>query len=144
MAATVKHQAPAQEAWALMGKLFWEMRPRMLRIAAEAGLSPPQYFALRALDPDHPVPMRQLASQLHCDNSNVTGLVDGLAAQGLVERREAEHDRRMRMLVVTERGVAMRERIQAIMGQVPEPIASLSPADQRALRDILRRAFAEG
>jgi len=124
-----------------MGKLFWEMRPRMLRVAAESGLTPPQLFALRALDPDNPVPMRALALQLHCDNSNVTGLVDGLEAQGLVERRPADNDRRVRMLVVTERGEVVRERLQAAMAEVPEPITSLSPADQRTLRDVLRRAL---
>jgi DNA-binding MarR family transcriptional regulator len=141
MTETLKRPSPAQEAWGLMGKLFWEMRPRMLRMASESGLTPPQLFALRALDPEHPVPMRELAHQLHCDNSNVTGLIDGLEAQGLVERRPAEHDRRMRMLVVTEHGVAVRERLEAAMAQVPGPIASLSAADQRTLRDVLRRAL---
>jgi DNA-binding MarR family transcriptional regulator len=125
-----------------MGKLFWQMRPRMLAIAGEFGLTPPQMFALRALDPDRPVPMRELAAQLHCDSSNVTGLVDGLEAHGLVERRAAEHDRRVRMLVVTERGAHVRERINEVVQQVPAPIAALSAADQRALRDILHRALA--
>lgn len=143
MASRVKHSAPAaaQEAWALMGKLFWQMRPRMLAIAGELGLTPPQMFALRALDPDAPVPMRELALQLHCDSSNVTGLVDGLEAHGLVERRAAENDRRVRMLVVTERGAQVRERINEVLQEVPVPIAALSAADQRALRDILRRAL---
>jgi DNA-binding MarR family transcriptional regulator len=142
MASDVKRLPAAQEAWSLMSRMFWEMRPRMLRIAGEVGLTPPQLFALRQLDPEQPVPMRALAQALHCDSSNVTGLVDGLEAQGLVERREAEHDRRMRMVVVTERGAALRARMQEAVQQVPEPIASLSAADQRALRDILRRAMA--
>jgi DNA-binding MarR family transcriptional regulator len=124
-----------------MSRLFWEMRPRMLRIASEFGLTPPQLFALRSLDPEQPVPMRTLAKALHCDSSNVTGLVDGLEAQGLVERREAEHDRRVRMLVVTERGAALRARMHEAIQQVPEPIAGLGEEDQRALRDILRRAL---
>lgn len=143
MASTVKHSSAgaAQEAWALIGKLFWQTRPRMLAIAGEFGLTPPQMFALRALDPGSPVPMRELAAQLHCDSSNVTGLVDGLEAHGLVERRAAEHDRRVRMLVVTERGAQVRERINAVMQEVPPAIASLSAADQRALRDILQRAL---
>jgi DNA-binding MarR family transcriptional regulator len=140
MASDVTRTSPAQEAWSLMSRMFWEMRPRMLRIAGEFGLTPPQLFALRQLDPDEPVPMRALAKALHCDSSNVTGLVDGLAAQGLVERREAEHDRRVRMLVVTERGADVRRRLRAAMQEVPEPLARLSVADQRALRDILRRA----
>ena len=83
--------------------------------------------------------MRELAAQLHCDNSNVTGLVDGLEAHGLVERRSAEHDRRVRMLVVTERGAQVRARINEVVEEVPPALASLSAADQRALRDILRR-----
>jgi DNA-binding MarR family transcriptional regulator len=141
MTSTVKHPGPAQEAWTLMGRLFWEMRPRMLRVAGEFGLTPPQMFALRALDPDSPMPMRELATLLHCDSSNVTGLVDGLESHGLVERRSAEHDRRVRMLVVTERGVQVRDRLQETMQQVPLALASLSDADQRALRDILRRAL---
>ena len=141
MESVVKPAAPVQEAWSLLGKLFWEMRPRMIRVAGEFGLTPPQLFALRQLDPDEPVPMRALAAALSCDSSNVTGLVDGLEAQGLVERREAEHDRRMRMLVVTPRGREVRERLFAAIHEVPEPLARLGAADQRALRDILRRAL---
>ena len=141
MASDVTRRPAAQEAWSLMSRLFWELRPRMLKVAAEFGLTPPQLFALRQLDPGEPVPMRALAQALQCDSSNVTGLVDGLAAQGLVERREAEHDRRLRMLVVTERGAEVRERLLEAMQEVPEPIAALSLADQRALRDILRRAL---
>jgi DNA-binding MarR family transcriptional regulator len=143
MASPVRHRevAAAQEAWSLLARLFWQMRPRMLGVAAEFGLTPPQMFALRVLDPEEPVPMRELAAQLHCDSSNVTGLVDGLEAHGLVERRPAEHDRRVRMLVVTERGVEVRERLHAVINEVPEPLAALSADDQRALRDILRRAL---
>jgi DNA-binding MarR family transcriptional regulator len=124
-----------------MGTLFWEMRPRMIRIAGEFGLTPPQLFALRQLDPDEPVPMRALAAALHCDSSNVTGLVDGLAAHGLVERRGAEHDRRVRMVVVTERGAEVRRRMLEVVQEVPAALAQLSTADQRALRDILQRAL---
>ncbi|MEA2149571.1 MAG: hypothetical protein QOD69_1401 [Solirubrobacteraceae bacterium] len=141
MAPEVRQRTPAEEAWALMSRLFWGMRPRMLRVAGEFSLTPPQLFALRQLDPEQPVPMRALAQALHCDSSNVTGLVDGLEAQGLVERREAEHDRRVRMLVVTERGAAVRARLHEAILAVPDPLAALSAEDQRALRDILQRAL---
>src|ERR1044072_7632503 len=111
MEPVVTARTPVEEAWALMGRLFWDMRPRMVRVAGEFGLTPPQLFALKTLAPDEPVPMRALAVALNCDSSNVTGLVDGLAAHGLVERREAEHDRRVRMPVVTERGKEVRGRL---------------------------------
>jgi DNA-binding MarR family transcriptional regulator len=136
-----RRSGAAEEAWSLMGRLFWEMRPRMLQLAHEFGLTPPQMYALRTLDPEHPVPMRELAAALHCDSSNVTGLVDGLAAQGLVERHEPEHDRRVRMLVVTERGIEIRDRLAEVIQQVPPALARLSAADQQLLRDILKRAL---
>jgi len=50
----------------------------------------------------------------------------------------------VRMLVVTERGAQVRRRIDEVVEQVPPALASLSADDQRALRDILRRALADG
>jgi len=141
MESIVKSRSPVEEAWALMGQLYWDMRPRMIRFATEFGLTPPQLFALKALDPNEPVPMRALATALHCDSSNVTGLVDGLAAQNLVERREAEHDRRVRMLVVTDRGKEVRARLLEVISEVPGPLKTLAEDDQRVLRDVLKRAL---
>jgi hypothetical protein len=45
------------------------------------------------------------------------------------------------MLVVTAHGAQVRERLAERMGRAPEPLANLSPEDQRALRDIMRRAL---
>ena len=140
MAAEVQHVGAAQEAWALISELFWDLRPRMAAAAAEFGLTPPQMFALKLLDPGHPIPMRELAAQLHCDSSNVTGIVDRLTAQGLVERREDAHDRRLRMLAVTDQGAKVRARLRDVMLEVPPGIAGLRPEEQRALRDLMRRA----
>jgi DNA-binding MarR family transcriptional regulator len=130
----------AQEAWALISELFWELRPRMAAVASEFGLTPPQMFALKVLDPEHPIPMSELAGKLHCDNSNVTGLIDRLTAQGLVERRDAPHDRRVRMLAVTAEGARVRRRLASVMLDVPPLLTGMSPEDQTALRDLLRRA----
>src|SRR4051794_7591459 len=92
--ATRRRPSPASEAWALMHELFHASRRRFLAVASEFALSPPQVRALGVLDPDRPVPMSELAEALHCDNSNVTGIVDRLEDRGLVERRSAAHDRR--------------------------------------------------
>jgi len=124
-----------------MHRLFMSQRTRFLAIAAELELAPAQLGALKSLEPGMPVPMSTLADALACDNSNVTGIVDRLEARGLVERRSAEHDRRVKMLVVTERGAALRRRLVERMSEPPPELAALSVADQRALRDIMRRAL---
>jgi len=139
--ATRRRPTPASEAWALMHELFHASRRRFLAIASEFELSPPQVRALGVLDPDRPVPMSDLAEALHCDNSNVTGIVDRLEDRGLVERRSATHDRRVKMLVVTPRGAEIRDRLAERLEEAPPPLAGLTPDDQRTLRDIMRRAL---
>jgi DNA-binding MarR family transcriptional regulator len=85
--------------------------------------------------------MNELAEALACDASNVTGLVDRLEARGLVERRAAPGDRRVRTLVLTPDGIHVRARVIRGMSEPPPGIKGLSPEDQRALRDLLRRAI---
>ena len=89
-----------------MFELIHLSKRRFMAIASEFELSPPQVMALRQLDPDEPKPMSELALALRCDNSNVTGIVDRLEDRGLVERRAAAHDRRVKMLSITARGRA--------------------------------------
>src|SRR3954447_2962708 len=101
----------AEEAWHLLRDLLADQRRRFLDVAGELDLSPPQLFALLALDPDAPAPMRRLAVGLRCDASNVTGIVGRLESRELVERRPAEHDRRVKELVLTDRGRVMRARL---------------------------------
>ncbi|MCW3045921.1 MAG: MarR family transcriptional regulator [Solirubrobacterales bacterium] len=139
---TVRRQSPAAEAWGLIHELFATYGKRRFHaVATEFELSPPQVMALRALDPSKPLPMSSLAGALHCDNSNVTGIVDRLEDRGLVERHSGEHDRRVKMLVVTPKGAELRAQLSAALEHPPEPLAKLSPEDQRTLRDIMRRAL---
>lgn len=131
----------ASEAWSLLFRLFVAQRGRVPQVAAEFELSPMQAHVLRLLEPGEPLPMRTLATKLCCDASNVTGIVDRLEERGLVQRTAAPADRRVRMLVVTDTGLALRRRMLKRLSEAPEPIARLSPDDQRALREILNRAF---
>lgn len=141
IATKIGRVSPAREAWALMFELFVQQKPRHIAMAAEFDLSPMQAFALRLLEPGQPLPMSDLAEALHCDASNVTGIVDRLEARGLIERRGADHDRRVKMLVVTDKGATLRTRLLERISEPPPPIASLTAADQRSLRNILRRAL---
>ncbi len=129
------------EAWELLGEIMMSQRSRMLGIASEFDLAPAQVMALKVLEPGRPRPMSELAAALRCDNSNVTGIVDRLEDRGLVERRSAAHDRRVKMLAVTDRGAEIRARLADRLDEAPEPLARLSAEDQRALRDIMRRAL---
>jgi MarR family transcriptional regulator, organic hydroperoxide resistance regulator len=131
---------PAHEAQRLFFEIGMVQRAKAGAALAELGLGFAQAHALRMLDPDEAMPMSALAERLFCDASNVTGLVDRLEARGLVERRTAEGDRRVRAVTLTREGVELRGRVLAVMSEPPEAIATLPLSDQRALRDILARA----
>jgi DNA-binding MarR family transcriptional regulator len=141
-APTRRRRSAADEAWGMLHTLMISQRRRFLAVAAELELHPAQAGALLQMQADRPVPMNELATMLHCDNSNVTGIVDRLEARGLVARRPHENDRRVKQVVLTEHGVKAREHVQATMSSAPEAFRKLTAADQRALRDILRRALA--
>ena len=107
----------------------------------ELGLAPMQSMALMQLRPGEPMTMSAMAHALMCDNSNVTGIADRLEAMGLVERRAAEHDRRVKTLVITELGKQVRGEVERRMSVPPPPLANMSEEDAAALRDILARAL---
>ncbi len=134
---------PATQAWTLLSRLMMTRKGHMLATAASVDLSPPQMWALRHLEPDAPLPMSALAGLLHCDNSNVTGIVDRLEARGLVERRASDHDRRVKHLVVTEAGVEVRRQVDARMNQPPPGFANLTADEQRRLATLLRKLTAD-
>src|SRR6266699_3007469 len=127
---------PAYEAQKFFFELGMVQRMKTGAKLAELGLSFSQAHALRLLDPDEPMPMSALAERLFCDASNVTGIADRLESRGLVERRSADGDRRVKVLALTRAGVELRKRVLAIMSEPPAAIAGLSLADQRALREI--------
>jgi MarR family transcriptional regulator, organic hydroperoxide resistance regulator len=126
----------AREAWNLLVGLVYP--PRFLEIARKLGLTPAGIGAVRLLD--QPRTMGEVASFLHCDPSNVTGIVDGLEEKGLAERRPAERDRRVKLIALTAEGRRMRTRLKREIERPPEWLDGLSAADQRTLRDLLRRA----
>ena len=141
MSTSTVSDTAAREAWALFWRIFSADKPRRMATLNELGLAPMQSMALIQLQPGEPMTMSALAGLLMCDNSNVTGIADRLEAQGLVERRPAEHDRRVKTLVVTEKGVKMRAEVERRMGVPPPPLARLGEEDAVALRDILQRAL---
>ena len=131
---------PAAEAWQLLWQVMQANKPRFMALAHEMGLAPMQLHALRLVEPGGAVPMSSLAGMLFCDNSNVTGIVDRLEARGLIERRTADHDRRVKLLALTPEGERVREAVFRQMSRPPPEIAALPLKHKRALRDALRAA----
>jgi DNA-binding MarR family transcriptional regulator len=109
-------------------------------VAAELEISPIQAKALFEMEGE--LMMSEVAEMAHCEPSNLTGIIDKLEARGLVERRGATADRRIKMLSLTREGAALRRRLIARLNEPTEWMLELSSEDQQRLRDILKKALA--
>ena len=83
--------------------------------------------------------MRDLAEHWRCDASYITELVDGLEGQGLARREPHPTDRRVKTIVLTEKGAEVRDHIQKVMWRPPAAFSVLTGAEQRQLRDLARK-----
>jgi DNA-binding MarR family transcriptional regulator len=122
----------------LLGRLMMSQRPRFMALCREFELFPPQVMVLRSLD--HPRPMREVADQLACDSSNLTGITDRLEERGLVRRTADPGDRRVKLLVLTEEGERLRGELVERMSP-PEALGALSERDLATMRRILAKAL---
>ncbi len=94
-------------------------------------LTYPQYLALLVLWQEDGVSVKQLGEQLHLDSGTLTPLLKRLEAKGLVTRGRRENDERVRVLVLTEAGQALRQQA----AQIPEAMrCQLSLTDDALLQ----------
>jgi DNA-binding MarR family transcriptional regulator len=133
----------ADDCWPVMIEFLLSQKAWWVSICAEFDLTPMQGHAMRVIDPDRPVAMSSLAAELVCDASNVTGIVDKLESRGLVARQGAEGDRRIKMLVVTEKGRQLRDQLWARTMEPPQAVTALPEELKRKLAEALRAVVDE-
>jgi DNA-binding MarR family transcriptional regulator len=136
---------PAADARRLHGMLVGLMRRRSLRdplaaSCAELELSAPQVHTLLALGHEGPLPMGDLARRVAVTEKTVTGLVDRLQRDGLVERRRDEVDRRVIHVALTGPGEALSRRLDAeVLQAITRLLGRLDAADRRDLFRIIEK-----
>jgi len=130
-----------REAWEMMTELFFggESHDRFHRASGAVGVSPGVMKGLIHLEAGVGVPMRDIADHFGCDASYVTNLVDGLEERGYARRQPHPTDRRVRTIVLTERGLAAKEKALAVLHEPPSSFAALNATEQKTLRDLFRK-----
>lgn len=82
--------------------------------------------------------MGELSRRLMVSNGNVTGLIDRLVGEGLVERRPAPGDRRAQMVRLTDDGRAAFDRLAPAHNEwIDGLFAGLDPNELAALHKLL-------
>ena len=121
-------------AFAVIDVLDEEMR-------AAGGLSLGWYAVLIPLEETpEGLPMNHLAERILHSKSGLTRIVDRMIDQGLVRRERPEHDRRVVLVFLTDKGRAVIGPTRAAhrAGILRHFISHMTPADQQAMLDAMQ------
>ena len=105
-------------------------------------LTPLQYGVLAYVWGEPDLDQASLASRMGVDRTNAGLLVEQLEAKGLVERRMAESDRRVRLVRLSERGKALHRQLApgVLHGQI-RLLDVLSARDRKSFLSMLVRVI---
>lgn len=92
-------------------------------------LTPPQGFTLRAVMDGPGLAQSQLADALAIARPTATRVLDGLAAKGLIERRNSERDGREFLIYPTQQALDIREALTTASGKVTKRLKKLLGED---------------
>ena len=119
-------------------------RDALDRACQRHGVTRGQYNVLRILRGAHPEGYArcEIARRLVERAPDVTRLIDRLERQGLIERRDAERDRRLSIAHVTRKGLHLLDRMGPDIERVTERIASrLSEAEAVELSRLCEQLY---
>jgi MarR family transcriptional regulator, organic hydroperoxide resistance regulator len=132
------------ESWQLLMGLVLDQRWRWSEVATNLGLSQAGLRALLAIEPGNPRPQRDLATAMNCDPSYVTAMIDDLEQAGYARRRLSAEDRRVKVVDLTDAGIAALGAARDGLFSPPPQLGRLSAIQQRHLAQLLREALGGG
>ncbi len=107
----------------------------------ELELTYPQYLVMLVLWEHGETSMKDIGAALQLDYGTLTPLIKRLEAAGLVSRRRLPQDERTVEVALTERGVALRERAEAVPPAIGKAMG-LSAEDFDQAKKLLRQLAA--
>jgi DNA-binding MarR family transcriptional regulator len=107
-------------------------------IAAEFGIAPHDLLAMFKLD--SVLSMKELAQHMGCDASFITSVADTLEKRGYVRREPSQRDRRVKNLVLTEEGIAAKERMMRELAEKMPWSYALDDGERCCFLRLLKKA----
>jgi DNA-binding MarR family transcriptional regulator len=124
------------------GYLFRRMQQIAVAIFVEEckafDLTPVQYASLIAIHTHPGIDATRLSAVIAFDRSTLGNVIERLQAKGLIERKPAREDRRVRLLYLTRQGTALlRDIMPSVDKAQARMLQPLKPADRKTLLALL-------
>ncbi len=134
--------APAdREEWASLYMAFSILRKESDRALSPYQLTVPQASVLALLaEAQQPLPVSKLAKLLLQESPSVTSLVDRMCESGLVERGKDQHDRRVVLVCLTDKGREKHDGLRVGAAEFSaELFGVLSHEERLTLKELLQK-----
>lgn len=127
------------DIYSILRKTTNGLRTYLHNKLADSGISWPQFHALYHI-PEKGIPVNELAKELHCNASNITGLIDRMIDNNWVFRQHSEEDRRVWLIKLTDEGSALKARlIPEHHKNIRERLSVLSEQELTNLKILLQK-----
>jgi DNA-binding MarR family transcriptional regulator len=111
-------------------------------IATEFDIAPHDLLAMFKLN--SVLSMKELAQHMGCDASFITSVADTLERRGYIRREPSQRDRRVKNLVLTEEGIAAKERMMRELAEKMPWSYALDDGERRCFLALLKKAVGAG
>lgn len=120
--------------------LYTESRRLTKGVAGRYGLTGPQLAVVKMLEPVGRLSLSELSERIRARNSTVTGIIDRMEREGLVQRRRSSEDRRVVHIELTDAGAELAAQIPIEPFQIfRQVLGELSARDAADLKRVLTR-----
>ncbi len=124
----------------LLGKVSRKLNRITRESIAPYGLTTSQFFLLIALYEENGILISKLAEKVALDKASLTGIIDRLERDGLVERRGDPEDRRAIRVYLTPKAESLREELLQIYYRNNSKFLSvLSPEEKKFFESIVEK-----
>lgn len=106
---------------------------------ADSGITWPQFHALYHIE-QNGTPVNELARELKCNASNMTGLIDRMIENNWVYREHSEKDRRVWLVKLTDKGIDLKARMMPLYNKnISERMSILDERELATLKTLLEK-----
>lgn len=138
--------SPPAEGEELVELILGELEPvmalqrhAMAHVWHDRSISKANMHVLMLLDQLGPLPMGRLATLVDVSLPSLTGIVDRMAEHGLVDRGRDEHDRRVVVVHVADKGRQTLQELEQVRRDLMRRVLQeMSPTDQRQCLGTVR------
>lgn len=102
-----------REVYWLLRKTSKQLKDELRKKIEDYGITWQQFHAIYHIG-DIGIPANELAKELHCNASNMTGLIDRMTENGWVYREHSKEDRRVWLIKLTDEGKKIKEKLLPI------------------------------